>query len=63
MTTTELIKLLQEHERGGATGASRKVSFAIKRKKITYVDEPEIEFYSCGDGMICELCLLLTVNE
>lgn len=56
MTTTELIKLLQRYEHGGATGRPRRISFVTEKG---YLSEPDITVDSTGDGLITEICLRL----
>lgn len=48
MTTTELIKLLQKHEKSAATGRSREVDFMVNGE---YLLETNIIVDSTGDGI------------
>lgn len=56
MTTTDLIALLKKHERGGATGRPREISFVIGHYDIF---TPKIEVNSTGDGLFTEIYLEL----
>ena len=61
MTTTELIKLLQQLEKG-ASGRSREISFYYENKKgkRKFIPSPEIEFDGSGDEVAgAELTLLI----
>jgi hypothetical protein len=49
MTTTELIKLLQDNEKGGITHRSREISLTVNGR---YLPEPQITLSSTGDGII-----------
>lgn len=55
MTTTELIKLLQENERGGASGRPREISLTIPGFGLLAGADFAID--STGDGMFSEICL------
>jgi hypothetical protein len=58
MTTTELIKLLQQVEKG-ASGRSREISIFL-HEKMTFLDRPDISIYGTGDGCAgAELRLLI----
>lgn len=48
MTTTDLIKLLQEHELGGISKRPREISLTVNGK---YMPNPEITLSSTGDGI------------
>lgn len=48
MTTTDLIKLLQEHELGGISKRPRESSLTVNGK---YMPNPEITLSSTGDGI------------
>lgn len=48
MTTTELIKLLQDNEKGGITHRSREISLTVNGR---YLPEPQITLSSTGDGI------------
>ncbi len=66
MTTTELIKLLQSLEFGGATGLPREISFKIPSKllKRTYIWNPTITVYGTGDGTLgADITLKLDADE
>lgn len=61
MTTSNLIKELKKIE-FGASGRPREISFVIKNKNgLRTIYEPEVSFYSSGDG-ICgaEVSFLIT---
>lgn len=63
MTTTELIRLLKSIEKG-ASGRSREISFEVKRKRASYIHEPDIEISSTGDGIAgAEVCLRIIVDK
>lgn len=64
MTTTDLIKLLQDIEKG-ASGRSREISFYIEGINGTvFVYHPEIVISSTGDGYLGSmLSLLVKTNE
>ncbi len=63
MTTTELIRLLKSIEKG-ASGRSREISFEVKRKRTSYIHEPDIEISSTGDGIAgAEVCLRIIVDK
>lgn len=49
MTTTELIKLLQDNEKGGITHRSREISLTVNGR---YLPEPQITLSSTGDGIL-----------
>jgi hypothetical protein len=49
MTTTELIKLLQDNEKGGITHRSREISLTMNGR---YIPEPKITLSSTGDGIL-----------
>lgn len=59
ITTTELIALLQKHEKGGVTGRSRELSFYIEDQngELQYVSNMEIKVEGCGDGLFTDLSL------
>ena len=48
MTTTELIKILQDHEKGGISHKSREISLIINGR---YMINPQIEVSGTGDGI------------
>ncbi len=48
MTTTDLIKLLQEHELGGISKRPRKISLIVNGR---YMPNPTIALSSTGDGI------------
>lgn len=48
MTTTELIKILQDHEKGGISHKSREISLTINGR---YMINPQIEVSGTGDGI------------
>lgn len=48
MTTTELIKILQDHEKGGITHKSREISLIINGRLMI---NPQIEVSGTGDGI------------
>lgn len=57
MTTTDLIKLLQDHEKG-ASGRSREISMYVKGENRYFVSKPKIVLGSTGDGCLgAEICL------
>ena len=49
ITTTELIKLLQENENGGISHRARKISLTVNGR---YLPEPQITISSTGDGIL-----------
>lgn len=49
MTTTELIKLLQDNEIGGISHRPRKISLTVNGR---YLPEPQITISSTGDGIL-----------
>lgn len=49
ITTTELIKLLQDNEKGGITHRSRQISLNVNGR---YLPEPQITLSSTGDGIL-----------
>jgi hypothetical protein len=49
ITTTELIKLLQDNELGGISHKPRKISLTVNGR---YLPEPQITISSTGDGML-----------
>lgn len=49
MTTTELIKLLQDNEKGGISHRPRKISLTVNGR---YIPEPQITISSTGDGIV-----------
>jgi hypothetical protein len=49
MTTTELIKLLQDNEKGGITHRSREISLTVNGR---YIPTPKITLSSTGDGIL-----------
>ena len=55
MTTTELIKLLQENERGGISGRAREISLTIPGFGL--LADTDFAIDSTGDGMFSEICL------
>lgn len=60
MTTTELIKLLQDLEFGGS-GRPREISFFVGKK---FIPNPDIKFEGSGDGIAgAELCLRLIKKD
>jgi len=61
MTTTELIRLLKEHEFGGATGRARTVYISIGEEDAPH--EMDIIDISTGDGLFTELFLTLKGEE
>ena len=48
ITTTELIKILQDNEMGGITHKPRKISLTVNGR---YLPEPQITISSTGDGI------------
>lgn len=48
MTTTELIKILQDNEKGGISHKSRQISLTINGR---YMPNPQITLSSTGDGI------------
>ena len=48
MTTTELIKILQDNEKGGISHKSRQISLTVNGR---YLPEPQITLSSTGDGI------------
>lgn len=48
MTTTELIKILQDNEKGGISHKSRQISLTINGR---YLPEPQITLLGTGDGI------------
>lgn len=48
MTTTDLIKLLREHELGGISKRPREISLTVNGQ---YMPNPEIALSSTGDGI------------
>lgn len=48
MTTTDLIKLLQEHELGGISKRPREISLTVNGQ---FMPHPEITLSSTGDGI------------
>ena len=48
MTTTELIKILQDNEKGGISHKSRQISLTVNGK---YLPAPQITLSSTGDGI------------
>lgn len=61
MTTTELIKLLQDREFGGATGRPREISFYINDS--FFIPDPKIEVCGSGDGLFTTLELNLVTDK
>lgn len=59
MTTTELIKLLEENEIGGISKRPREISFSIPGLGV--LGDPEITISSTGDG-ICGPEITLEIN-
>lgn len=49
MTTTELIKILQDNEKGGISHKSRQISLTVNGR---YLPEPQITLSSTGDGIV-----------
>lgn len=49
ITTTELIKLLQDNEIGGISHRPRKISLTVNGR---YLPEPKITISSTGDGIL-----------
>lgn len=49
MTTTELIKILQDNEKGGISHKSRQISLTINGR---YMPNPQITLSSTGDGIV-----------
>ncbi len=60
MTTTELIKLLKDHEFGGATGRPREISFSFRGMLI---GGPDIEVAGTGDGLVTDIDLELIQED
>ena len=60
MTTTELIKLLKDHEFGGATGRPREISFSFRGMLI---GGPDIEVAGTGDGLVTDIDLKLIQED
>lgn len=48
-TTTELIKLLQDNEKGGISHRSRQISLTVNGR---YIPDPQITISSTGDGIV-----------
>lgn len=48
MTTTELIKILQDNEKGGISHKSRQISMIVNGR---YLPDPQITLSSTGDGI------------
>lgn len=48
MTTTELIKILQDNEKGGISHKSRQISLTVNGR---YLPNPQITLSSTGDGI------------
>lgn len=48
MTTTELIKILQDNEKGGISHKSRQISLTVNGR---YLPDPQITLSSTGDGI------------
>ena len=48
MTTTELIKILQDNEKGGISHKSREISLTINGR---FMSNPQITISSTGDGI------------
>lgn len=65
MTTTEMIELLQAHERGGVTRRSRELSFYIEEADGSrhFIGTPDIIHESSGDGLVTTLGLCLKLEE
>ena len=57
-TTTELIKLLQDNEKGGASGRSREITFWVNGKPYDYL-VPD----GWGDGLVTDIGLYLKTDE
>ena len=49
MTTTELIKILRDNEKGGITHKSRQISLTVNGR---YLPNPQITLSSTGDGIV-----------
>ena len=49
MTTTELIKILRDNEKGGITHKSRQISLIVNGR---YLPNPQITLSSTGDGIV-----------
>ena len=48
MTTTELIKILQDNEKGGISHKSRQISLTVNGR---YLPDPQITLLGTGDGV------------
>ena len=57
-TTTELIALLQENEKGGATGRSREITFWVNGKPYGWL-VPD----GWGDGLVTDIGLYLKNDQ
>lgn len=60
MTTTELIELLHQNERGGVTGRSRTVNLYVNGLDVY---GPDFEVESTGDGIITDIGLAVTTHS
>ena len=58
MTTTELIKILQDNEKGGVSHKPRNISLTINGR---YMPNPQISLSNTGDG-ICGAEIDLDIN-
>jgi len=61
MITTELIKLLKDHEFGAATGKVREVTVSVPG--YGYIGEPNVTIDSTDDGLYTGICLRLTPED
>ena len=61
MTTTELIKLLQENERGGISGRPREISIDVPGLGLLAGADFAID--STGDGLFSEICLTVQARD
>ena len=61
MTTTELIKILKDHEFGGKTGASRQISLCVNDEYYIPMPEFKLDGLTDGIGRVGET-LFLSIN-
>lgn len=57
-TTTDLIELLKENEKGGATGKSREITFWVNGRAYDWL-VPD----GWGDGLVTDIGLYLKSDE
>ena len=60
MTTTELIRILQKNEFGGATGRPRTINFKTEQG---FLPEPDIVVDSISDGLFTDITLKLIITH